>query len=400
MTIIMSKNTKLTEYTTESSQQSTEVPTIDQDTNSENVEDNNTSEKGTADPEICECYGEMHEKYQETLDELGITPPKCGHCIEYLCESCINNLLAEGSVKNYNSSLRFLVDYLHDEGMCVEDAGFAEIRRYFEYRAGMERSKSCLQGDKNAVVGAIGRLEEEDDEFLKLTWKIRQNIDPNRYAVDSGFDREWLETEEIEKLLTELDDFRDQLMLLCSVELGPREEALCLIKTSDINLKEETIELRNTKIGGTYVMPLTENLVSLLEHWISDVRSSYVQNGDHEYLFPSRDGGGLSGSTYRSTVRKAAEDAGIQEEIAKIPMPERQQKAMGIDKDYRSKQRVDVHCLRHTFSRLLKKNDVSKSARSYALDHARDETDGYGKLSEAHIREIRNKFNGVDISNI
>ena len=106
----------------------------------------------------------------------------------------------------------------------------------------------------------------------------------------------------------------------------------------------------------------------------------------------------MSGSTYRDIVKKAAEDAGIQEEIAKIPVPERQQKAMGIDKDYRSKQRVDIHTLRHTFSRLLKKNDVSKSARSYALDHARDETDGYGKVTEPYIREIRNKFNGLDVS--
>jgi site-specific recombinase XerD len=147
-------------------------------------------------------------------------------------------------------------------------------------------------------------------------------------------------------------------------------------------------------------MPLTDKLVDLFKHWLNDIRSSYLPSEDNIYLFPSRQGGRLSGSTYRDIVKQAAEDAGIQEDIAKIPVPDSQKKSMGFNKDYRTKNRVDVHVLRHTFSRLLKENDVSKAARSYALDHARDVTDGYGSVTELHIREIRNKFNGVDISDI
>ncbi len=186
-------------------------------------------------------------------------------------------------------------------------------------------------------------------------------------------------------------------MVVTSIETGPRAKAITLIKISDVNLEKKEIELKNTKSGGTYVIPLTDNLAALLKHWIQNIRISYIVEGDSSYLFPSRKGGKMLVANYRTIVNTAAKEAGIQEEIGKIPLTGKQKNFWNTDKDYRVKWKVDVHTLRHTFSRLLKNNDVSKEARIYALDHSRDVTDGYGIDEEACKKEIKNKFDGIDI---
>jgi integrase len=252
--------------------------------------------------------------------------------------------------------------------------------------------------DKSAIKGVISRFEAENKKFPEVSWKISENIDSSNYSTDAKYEREPLQNEEIKQLMAALDDLRDKLMVLTSIETGPRAKATTLIKLPDVNLEKKQIKLKNTKSGGTYIMPLTNELAALLEHWIQNVRTSYIINEDNPYLFPSRNNGRITQKGYNKFVYTAAKEAGIQEKIAEIPITGKQREVMNKDKDYRIKWKVDIHSLRHTFSRLLKNNEVSKEARIYALDHSRDVTDGYGIDEEACRKEIRNKFDGIDIS--
>lgn len=390
------KNKKLTDFGNRSDEKSTGTTSNNKKTECkrENKQNNKVKkEKEVHDTTVCSCYQEMKIKYQGAIEELGITPPKCGHCIAYLC-----NEAPEKSVSNYNSSLRFFIESIHPQGFCISNVEFVDVRDYFEDRRKQGLAKSTIIRDKSAIKGLISRFEAENKKFPEVSWKISENIDASNYSTDTKFEREPLSNEEIKQLITVLDDLRNKLMVLTSIETGPRATATTLIKISDVNLEKKEIELKNTKSGGTYIMPLTNELAALLEHWIQNVRSSYIINEDNPYLFPSRNAKRIKQQSYTNFVYTAAKEAGIQEEIGKIPMTGKQKGVVNNGKDYRIKWKVDVHSLRHTFSRLLKNNDVSKEARRYALDHSRDVTDEYGIDEEACRREIRNKFDGIDIS--
>jgi len=353
------------------------------------------TEKRSDSSTVCSCYYKMKIKHQKTIDELAITPPKCGHCIEYLCKE-----VSTGSARSYNSSLRFFIKNIHQQGICIDSVKFTDVRDHFETREKQGLAKSTIISDKSAITGVISRFEAEYKKFSEVSWKISNNIDPSNYSTGTKFERSPLKNEEIKKLMAGLDDFRNKLMVITSIETGPRATATILIKVSDVNLEKNEIELKNTKTGGTYVIPLTDNLAVLLDHWIQNIRSSYITEDGNPYLFPSRGGGKMSINTYNKIVHTAAKEAEIQEEIGKIKITGRQKEIWNSQKDYRSKWKVDVHTLRHTFSRLLKDNNVSKEARRYALDHSGDVTDGYGVDEEACKKEIKNKFDGIDIETI
>jgi integrase len=282
------------------------------------------------------------------------------------------------------------ISYIHQEDICIEDVTFIDVRNFFESRSEQNLAESTIQSDLSAIEGVINRYEAETDGMPVVSWKISQNIDPKDYSNGTKYDRVALTDEEITSLLKEVDDFRGKLMILVALELGPRSKAICLIEISEIDLEDQIIELRNTKSGGRYEMPLTDNLTSLLKHWINHIRSSYLPNDNNTYLFPSRKGGKLSSQSLLRFVQRAAEKADIQEKIGEISYKNRS----------KDKMKVDVHALRHTTGRLMKEQGISKDTRRYALDHSRDVTERYGFNKQLHIDRLKHKFDGVDTSDL
>ena len=382
------KNRKLTDFAREQD----EVESEDQRDENRCETDSKKESRQLTDRDsdvICDRYTEIKREYENRLNEIGISPAECGYCVEYLC-----NELTVGTASTYNSALRLFLNFIHQDNICIYNLEFTHVRDYFEFRRKQGLSRSTVGIDKAAIVGVVSRYEAENRDMPALTWKIKQNIDPSQYGHDKTFEREKLSDEELHALLEKLDDFRNKLLVLTAIELGPRSEAITLIKTIDVNLEKKTILLKNTKYNREYEMPLTDNLFSLYNHWMNDVRSSYINGSDQGYMFPSRKGNKLSMKRFRDIVDDAAKRAGIQKEVAKIPNTGSQKEASS--KDYRSKKRVDVHVLRHTFSWLMKQSGISKEARKHAMDHALDVTDRYGSDKEACIKEIREKFSGVD----
>lgn len=382
------KNRKLTDFAREQD----EVESEDQRDENRYETDSKKESRQLTDRDsdvICDRYIKIKREYEDRLNEIGISPVKCGYCVEYIC-----NELNVGTASTYNSALRLFLKFIHRNDICIYNVKFTHVRDYFEFRGKQRLSTSTVARDKSAIVGVVSRYEAENRDVPALTLKIKQNIDPSQYGHGKTFEREKLSDEELHALLEALDDFRNKLLVLTAIELGPRNEAITLIKITDVDLEKKTILLKNTKYDREYEMPLTDNLYSLYNHWMNDVRSSYVNGSDQGYLFPSREGNKLSTKQLQRIVDDAAKRAGIQKEIAKIPNSGSQKEASS--NDYRSKKRVDVHVLRHTFAWLMKESGVSKEARKHAMDHVLDVTDRYGSDKEACIKEIREKFSGVD----
>ncbi|MDB2269513.1 tyrosine-type recombinase/integrase [Halorubrum ezzemoulense] len=385
------KNHELTDFSDEHPQESTESPSTNEDVEDSDLKSNNHNHTKTATNEsyICDYYVKIRSEYKSELEDLSFTPPECGYCIEYLCT------LSSGTGRRYSSCLNKFINWLHKEGICIKDVTFINVRDYFEFRAEEGLATSTIQVYKSAISGVISRYEAEHKEFPAVSWKIENNIDPKDYSDGKSYERRPLTDEEVNKLLEALDDVRNQLMVLTILELGPRSEATRRIKTSDVDLEEKTIKLQNTKYDREYAMPLNDDFASLLKHWIENLRLGFCPDEDNPYLFPSREGEQLSSSRFITIVGGAAEEAGIQEVITEMPYSRTEG-----DVEYKSKYKVDVHSLRHTFSRLLKRDKISKPTRAYALDHSLDVTDSYGVDKEACREELRNDFNGLNISEL
>jgi integrase/recombinase XerD len=199
---------------------------------------------------------------------------------------------------------------------------------------------------------------------------IREEIQPSDYNTPEAREREPLEKSEVKKLYDELDSFRDRLLVQVATELGPRNTDVRSIKISDVDFDNKEIELSNTKAGGTYNAPLTDQLLLLLRRWIDQERSAHPQAETTDYLFPSEQGGMLGRNRFCQIVREGAERAGIQDTVqSEAPLSERQKEALGTDKDYKDYYRVTPHTLRHTFNHLLIDAGIPREARSKALDH-------------------------------
>lgn len=168
-------------------------------------------------------------------------------------------------------------------------------------------------------------------------------------------------------------------MILLDSEIGARNEALRVIELSHVHLsesgeKDDIIQVPNTKIGGCYPVPISNQMAMSLERWIEIGRESIVSDPGNTYLFPSKRGGKLdSGGSLWEIVHEAAEKAGLQEVVAQRK-PTEAEKRNGVKKDMIEYHRVTPHLLRHTFSFLLEQAGLNTEARRDALDHQSVET--------------------------
>lgn len=350
------------------------------------------------DEHICPCYYEEKERWSDTLEQLDCRTPKCGHAISWLGEFTGGRYeISTASV--YGSAACIYVDFLHNIGKTVTEAEFKDVDRYLLYRTRSGRSKSTLSSDISAIIQLYTYIDVYRDSTtanVKLS-KIREGIKAKNYNSRPSFERESLEKEELKKLLKATDNKRNYLIITVGTVLGPRNKDLRKIKVTDVDLENEEIKLRNTKSGGYYTRPLTDDLTVAFRYWIHEERPNIVSDDENEYLFPNGKGGHLGEQQINRIINNAAEKAGIQEILTKIPLHEAQRKLTNTDKKFREIKKVTAHTLRHTCRDLLKDAGVSLEGQREALDHNDvNTTRSYGKREE-HKDEVRDKFSGIDV---
>lgn len=348
---------------------------------------------------LCPTYHEEHvdDQWQQILEEYLYREPACGHAIHYL-KSSIKTKISVSSAATYCGTLSFYVDFLHNRDVNVCEATIQDVHEYLCLRVRRNLSDSTVTTDRTAICNLYRHIElYRDAEATLSPALIREEIDPSSYRTKDRVEREPLTTDEIERLFDVIDDPRNRLIVQVALEHGPRNTDLCRLKVSDIDLNGKMITLPNTKAGGTYTHPLTDNLALQLRRWIEVERPALELDEDNPYLFPSRRGGSLSESRLCDIVTKAAERAGIQERVGEVPLSEKQKEVFGTDYDVRKMYKVDVHTLRHTYNNLLSKAGVSREDRSAALDHSDTEVteEFYDHNEEDHLERIEELFDGI-----
>lgn len=336
---------------------------------------NNSEGEEDSNPEPCPHYEieRESEDWRSLKEEYSLVEPKCGHAISYLCD-VTNSKIKPTTAKKYAIDLRFFINHLHEHNTILQNATIDDIDGYIKELARAGRSEGTLSGHRTSVINVCKHVALFRDCELDVRWDlIKEVIKPSEYQTTESLERTPLSREEASALFEELETFRDRLLVQAGIELGSRSSDLRTIELSDVDLADQRIELKNTKAGGRYTLPISEGLSLRLRHWINVERAALPHAEEDGYLFPSRQGGPLSGERLNAIIHNAAERAGIQEVIGTIPITERQQELMNTEKNERNFYRVTAHTLRHTFSNLLEEAGFDLEDRSAALDHTSTE---------------------------
>jgi len=356
-----------------------------------------------ADDNLCPCYEEELANARKKLDEetfeiLDIPTVKCGHAIHYLVENT-GTTITVSTARSYATYLRRYVAFLHNSGLIVTEAKFENVEKLMRGLARLQRGKETLTGYRTGITELYKYIRLYRDVEVNVKWDlIREEINPSDYQTGKSFEREPLDVDEVKKLYEALNSFRNRLMAQVGVELGPRNGSLRDIKTEDVDLDEQEIELKNIKSGGTYTLPITDELTLLLRRWIATERVAQTGADQCDYLFPSLQGGKLSSVALRGIIKNAAEDAGIQETVTSDAiLTQKEKETLGTGKDHVERHKVTPHTLRHTFCNLLKEAGIPVEARSEAMDHGSTEvTEEHYDVNDTNYKDlIKELFSGV-----
>jgi integrase/recombinase XerD len=302
--------------------------------------------------------------------------------------------IQESSARRYESCLKRYIRDLEGFGKTLLDAQSIDVKKHFRKMARDNLSKKTLQLAHSSILRLYKFIHIETSKEADIDLFILDEIDVNNYQARDVVEKEPLTKCELEKLFEAMNSKRDRLIALVGSETGARNESIRNIKLSDVDLEDNKMSILNTKSGGSYPIPISQEVALKLERWIAVERDARLSGNNSEYLFPSEEGGKLeTGDSLRDIIKSAAEEAGIQE-VAYEREATEAEKQRGWKK--RREYRVTPHILRHTFSHLLDTAGLDSKARSKALDHADVEIteEVYTHAEADYMDLIRELFHG------
>lgn len=316
---------------------------------------------------------------------------------EYLNKSS-GTEIKESSAEIYESSLRKYGRYLSRNDLEVLEISLDEFKEFLRFQVRQRLAQSTINIDLVASTNLYKFVRIETEFVAEIDLFGLNDINISNWNTRELPEPEPLTKDELKKLVAGTENRRDRLAIILAGETGARNESLRSIKLHHVDLELNSIELQNTKTGGTYDVPISDQVGLELERWIKIERDNYTNSNNSKYLFPSPSGEKFSSSWFHQTVGDAAKAAGIQEVIAERE-PSMAEKNMGFE-SMRKRWRVSPHTLRRTFSDLLKKAELDTEARRDALDHQNTEvTEEYYTFDNSGYTDmIRRLFHNSDYS--
>lgn len=255
---------------------------------------------------------------------------------------------SDGTVSSYMAQVSVLFEFLVDEGYIPEDENPREKITYTDY------------------------LDYKTTEARKVLRERKSYIA--------------LSPEEAEKLLANATapKIRNTLMMKLQLETGPRVGELVNVRLSDVDLENQTVKYETLKkdgIGDYRTLEFGDGVAILMNQWLNQgYRDRFKSASDSPYVFISRKAPKISESGYNRVVKKAAEEAGIQQ-------PTR------IDSNGNQEWKVRSHVLRHTYAESMVRNGCDISRLADLMGHESIETTRkYLDHDEEALRKAQREF--------
>lgn len=296
--------------------------------------------------------------HQYTFDEL----------MELHKDDCVIRNLRPHTIKFYQNELRAFKGTLNGLGINPNSAttNSAIIKRVIR---DMQEA-----GIKATTINTRIRALKAFYSFCYRNGYIKSNPTKDIHSLKTR--KPMIETfsvEQIESLLKACDlrtfiGVRDYTILMLFIDTGIRANELIGIRVEDVNLKEGTILIRNTKTYFERTVPIQKKMKDQLKKWLS-IRGA----AEDKELFITLDGTALSKRQVQTRVSIYGKKANI------------------------TNVRCSPHTLRHTFAKLCVMNGANVFQLQQILGHTTlDMTKTYVNLFSKDVQKGHNKFSPLN----
>lgn len=271
------------------------------------------------------------------------------------------------------SDLRLFTEDLIFDDMAPSTAGqhVSAISVFYQECGKMEDRYDMPEVPENPYEG----FGDKDKKLLKGDTKKQQSLEKSE-----GKKFMYLEPDEVKELINHVPapKLRNELIIRLMFDCGFRRGELAHSKPEHID-SDNTIRIPPRKSEGR-IVGFREDTAFLLNRWLNHGgRESMTYANESDYLFPTNSSEKLSVAYLNRIVKKAAENAGIQETAATYS-------------DGRKQHKVTSHTLRHSFAMdKLKKVDVVTLQK--LMGHSElDTTMIYVNMSDEEAKEKSKQF--------
>ncbi|MDB2294326.1 tyrosine-type recombinase/integrase [Halorubrum ezzemoulense] len=224
----------------------------------------------------------------------------------------------------------------------------------------------------------VPNFENPADNLDTSDWNALKNGSKKKQELKEVY---YLDPSEIDELAENASNpkLRNELIIRLLYQTGLRRGELAETRLEDVDTNERAIKVHATKTHLNRTVYYQPSLDTLLNRWVNVERKSLVTAGS-EYLFPTFKTDQITPKQINRTVRKAADNAGLQSQVFK-------------NAEGHNHMKVTAHVLRHSFAVQSIKNGMDTRTLQKLLGHAKIETtERYLRLAKSDVRDAARKY--------
>ncbi|ELY84998.1 tyrosine-type recombinase/integrase [Natrinema altunense] len=310
----------------------------------------------------------MHQHIQQYLDDVKASK-------------------AEGTFQTRQSDLRVFNEFLADKDMEPTEVDAWIIHQFLRHEENEGYAdwtvQSRYQSVKNLysfLAGTRGLMDESPFEGDGLK---RSDFGGRESVKSETADIVYIRPEEMEELAENVPQpkLRNELMVRLLWQTGLRRSEIAIIELDNIDREGRSIEVWSPKTEDWRTVYYQPSLDTLLTTWIDrGSRLSFAEAEESDYLFPTERAEHIVPMQVNEIVKKAAENAEIQE-------------VMNRDAMGRPWHRVTAHALRHGHAVESLKSGIDVRTVQKHLGHTDIETTmEYLQLIDDDVKEAYQRF--------
>jgi integrase/recombinase XerD len=283
--------------------------------------------------------------------------------------------------------------WLEDDGLEYIEVGKRDLERYL----------SCLKNQHEYAPKTIrgyfvpismfyedqadaGILEEDPTDRITLTDYAPKKTLKEEVTKEK---RVWLNQDDINRLVDNVPGpaIQNRLVVLFMYFTGLRREEVANVKLEDLDRENREVKVRG-KGGQNHTAYWQPKLDGLLTTWLDQgYRAASPYAEESPYLFVSESGIRMGGERINKIVRKAAENAGLQDDLY-------------TDASGRTRHKITSHVIRHSFAMNFLENGGTFGDLSKLMAHSNlPTTEIYAEIQDSRAKEAYQEHApDVDIS--
>lgn len=219
--------------------------------------------------------------------------------LQRFAESLKIQRYSSSSIKNYQSNLLLFLYYVSKQFSCIEEIEISHIENYIFWKI---NNGKCSTTYQKMILVSISKFYD-----FVLGIKINLNhLYPKRSEIKQP---NFLTLKEVNQLIEVTENLKHKCLIMFLYSTGIRLCEVINLKTTDIDLKNKTIFIRQVKDKKERKVMLSENLVVYIIQY-------YVRYKPVNYVFEGQNKSQFSGRSVQQIVKQSAIKSGLKKTVS------------------------------------------------------------------------------------